>query len=309
MPHTNQMFEPIAATRSLLKRDRKKKNLIPEIQNLSENEPLKELHQNEIKLPNIPVVRKLRGVGRQNGATKNVALCCKTNYQNFFELPLPPAIGTCKSEQECFTKCSKAHDCIKYAFNITHGNCHLINSFDPINGIKVPTVVSRTIISSSNHYKTPLGIQRSSNLISYVLTKLKPFLRIQVENNDFTVSLNWTIIEPVKLRTYLIHSSINESSYFDQYFESNLHDFDDPNQSMHHLNLNDCFYKCALNSSCLAFTWNRFENKCFLKSNKNRTRICDPNYFCSSIMADIFNLVLPNIFEICRSSSDLCPSH
>ncbi|RMZ96161.1 hypothetical protein BpHYR1_050567 [Brachionus plicatilis] len=61
MPHTNQMFEPIAATRSLLKRDRKKKNLIPEIQNLSENEPLKELHQNEIKLPNIPVVRKLRG--------------------------------------------------------------------------------------------------------------------------------------------------------------------------------------------------------------------------------------------------------
>ncbi|RNA38781.1 hypothetical protein BpHYR1_033212, partial [Brachionus plicatilis] len=55
------MFEPIAATRSLLKRDRKKKNLIPEIQNLSENEPLKELYQNEIQLQNIPVARKLRG--------------------------------------------------------------------------------------------------------------------------------------------------------------------------------------------------------------------------------------------------------
>ncbi|RMZ96503.1 hypothetical protein BpHYR1_015150, partial [Brachionus plicatilis] len=37
-------------------------NLIPESQSLSENEPLKELHQTEIQLPNIPVVRKLRVV-------------------------------------------------------------------------------------------------------------------------------------------------------------------------------------------------------------------------------------------------------
>ncbi|RNA13985.1 hypothetical protein BpHYR1_043875 [Brachionus plicatilis] len=63
MPHTNQMFEPITATISLLKKDRKIKNLIPESQSLSENEPLKELYQTEIQLPNISVVRKLRGVG------------------------------------------------------------------------------------------------------------------------------------------------------------------------------------------------------------------------------------------------------
>ncbi|RMZ99954.1 hypothetical protein BpHYR1_037217 [Brachionus plicatilis] len=55
MPHTNQMFEPPTATRSLLKRGRKKMNLIPESQSLSEKEPLKELLQTEIQLPNIPV--------------------------------------------------------------------------------------------------------------------------------------------------------------------------------------------------------------------------------------------------------------
>ena len=117
-----------------------------------------------------------------------------------------------------------------------------------------------------------------------MLAKLKPFLRIKAENNEFTVLLNWTIVEPVKLRTYMIHSSINGSSYFDQYFESNLNDYDDPKQQIFYLNLNDCFYKCAMNYSCLAFTWNRFENKCFLKSNKTKLRPCDSNFFCSSIM-------------------------
>ncbi|RNA42108.1 hypothetical protein BpHYR1_033750 [Brachionus plicatilis] len=53
MPHTNQMFEPTAATRTLLKRGRKKS------QSLSENEPLRELNQTEIQLPNIPVVRTM----------------------------------------------------------------------------------------------------------------------------------------------------------------------------------------------------------------------------------------------------------
>lgn len=109
---------------------------------------------------------------------------------------------------------------------------------------------------------------------------------IGAENKDFTVTLNWTIVEPVKLRTYLIHSSINESSYFDQYFESNLQDYEDPNQLIYYINLKDCFYKCALNTKCLAFTWNRFENKCFLKSSKNKTRLCDSNSFCSSIMGN-----------------------
>ncbi|CAF0806750.1 unnamed protein product [Brachionus calyciflorus] len=220
---------------------------------------------------------------------------------SLYEFPLPPISSICKSERDCLGKCIDSNKCVNYVYDLKNGSCFLLNSYNPLNGFKKQNLISKFIKSSSNefilndliqftnykikvNFKTVYGSEGFSNLASYVLTNLKPFLRIQAETNDFTVNLNWTILEPVNLRTYLIHSSINESSYFDQYFESNSHDYEDQFPAIFDLNLNDCFYKCALNSSCIAFSWSRNHNKCFLKSNKNKTVLCSMNFFCSSIL-------------------------
>lgn len=79
--------------------------------------------------------------------------------------------------------------------------------------------------------------------------------------------------------------------------ESNLIDFVDPNEySFDSADLAGCFNKCVANSSCLAFSWHKFNKICTFKTTKAVSRTCELNSFCSSILGTlivkIINLII-----------------
>ena len=59
-------------------------------------------------------------------------------------------------------------------------------------------------------------------MFSLITASLKPKLRIDVsEDNDFGISLNWTIPESLKTRGYAVFYSVNDSATLNQYLSNN----------------------------------------------------------------------------------------
>ena len=63
----------------------------------------------------------------------------------YFEPYLPEPIHQCPDESTCYEKCIESSTCVQFVYYKEQQKCHLINSFNPANGIEDSNAIIRTI--------------------------------------------------------------------------------------------------------------------------------------------------------------------